>query len=56
MTHTEKLIEELSVQALAAWDIENRFRAMAARGNIEQALKILDRLDRDDSHGKGVID
>lgn len=40
-----KLIEELSIQALAVRDTENRFRAMAARGNIEQALGILDRLD-----------
>lgn len=40
-----KLIEELSAQALAAWDTENHFRALAAKGNVRQALAILDRLD-----------
>ncbi|MGB1108913.1 MAG: ribbon-helix-helix protein, CopG family [Gammaproteobacteria bacterium] len=43
-----KLVEEMSAQALAAWDTENRFRAMAAKGNIDEALSILDRLDRDE--------
>lgn len=42
---TNKLIEELSSQALAAWDTENHFRAMAATGNVDKALEILDRLD-----------
>jgi predicted transcriptional regulator len=45
---TNKLVEELSAQALAAWDTENHFRALAATGNIDQALKILDRLDTAD--------
>ena len=40
-----KLIEELSAQALAAWDTENHFRALAATGDVRQALAILDRLD-----------
>jgi len=40
-----ELVEELSAQALAAWDTENRFRALAATGNVKQALSILDRLD-----------
>ncbi|UEM20560.1 ribbon-helix-helix domain-containing protein [Skermanella mucosa] len=40
------LIEEMSVQALAAWDAERRFGSMAAKGDIAQALSILERLDR----------
>ena len=40
-----KLIEELSTIALAEFDAESRFRAMAARGNSEAGLKILDKLD-----------
>lgn len=40
-----KLVEEMSAQALAAWDTENRFRTLAAQGNVQQALAILDRLD-----------
>ena len=44
-----KLVEELSAQALAAWDTENHFRAMAATGNVQESLAILDRLDAEDS-------
>lgn len=40
-----KLIEEMSAQAISAWDTENRFRALAAQGHVDQALAILDRLD-----------
>lgn len=40
-----KLVEEMSAQALAAWDTENRFRALAAQGNPTRALEILDRVD-----------
>lgn len=40
-----KLVEEMSTQALAAFDAETRFRAMAAQGDPAQALAILDRLD-----------
>jgi predicted transcriptional regulator len=43
-----KLVEELGAQALSAWDTENHFRAMAATGNVQQALAILDRLDAED--------
>ncbi|MDQ1260748.1 MAG: ribbon-helix-helix protein, CopG family [Giesbergeria sp.] len=43
-----KLMEELSTQAIAAFDAETRFRALAARGDAGQALAILDRLDRQD--------
>lgn len=40
-----KLFEELSVQAIAAFDAETRFRAMASRGDPDRARDILDRLD-----------
>ena len=41
-----KLIEELSTQALSEFDAEVRFRALVANGDIEKALKSLDTLDR----------
>jgi predicted transcriptional regulator len=40
-----KLIEELSAQALASFDAETRFKALAAQGEPAMALQILDRLD-----------
>jgi predicted transcriptional regulator len=40
-----KLIEELSTAALAAYDTETRFRMLAATAEREAALGILDRLD-----------
>ena len=40
-----KLVEQLSAHALAAWDTENHFRAMAVTGDMRQALAVLDRLD-----------
>lgn len=40
-----KLIEEFSTQALAEFDSEVRFRALAARGNTEKGLELLDKLD-----------
>ena len=48
---TNKLVEELSARALAAWDTENHFRAVAATGNVKEALAILDRLDAEDERG-----
>jgi predicted transcriptional regulator len=42
-----KLIEELSTIAIAEFDTESRFRAMAAQGNIESGLSLLARLDRE---------
>ena len=45
---TNKLVEQLSAHALAAWDVENHFRALAATGNVSRALEILDRLDAED--------
>jgi predicted transcriptional regulator len=41
-----KLMEEFSTQALAEFDAETRFRALAARGFVEKGLEVLDRLDR----------
>lgn len=43
-----QFLEELNTQAIAAFDAETRFRALAARGDAAQALEILDRLDRQD--------
>jgi predicted transcriptional regulator len=40
-----KLVTELSVQSLAAYDAEIRFKAAAASANIPEALAVLDRLD-----------
>ncbi|AHJ31124.1 toxin-antitoxin system HicB family antitoxin [Nodularia spumigena CS-584] len=40
-----KLIEELSTIALAEFDANTRFKAMAAMGNSEEGLRILDKLD-----------
>ena len=41
-----KLMEELSVRALAEHDTEMRFRMRAARGDNGRGLKLLDELDR----------
>ena len=40
-----KLVEELSTQALAEFDSEIRFRALAATGTPKKGLKLLDKLD-----------
>jgi predicted transcriptional regulator len=40
-----KLIEELSTAALAAYDAETRFRTLAASADRNAALDILARLD-----------
>ncbi len=40
-----KLVEELSTQALAEFDSEIRFRALAAKGNRKKGLALLDQLD-----------
>ena len=41
-----KLMEELSVRALAEHDTEMRFRMRAARGDTRRGLKLLEELDR----------
>ena len=46
-----KLMEELSTQALAEFDSEVRFRASAAAGKLDKGLAILDKLD---SHFEGA--
>jgi hypothetical protein len=40
---------ELSAQAITAFDMEMKFKTMAAIGNSQQALAILDRLDEQES-------
>jgi len=40
-----KLMEELSTQALAEFDSEVRFRALAAKGDAKRGLALLDKLD-----------
>ena len=40
-----KLIEELSTVAITQHDAETRFRALAARGSVDEGLRILDKLD-----------
>ena len=41
-----RLIDELATAALAEYDSETRFRAMAARGSKRAGLALLDKLDR----------
>jgi hypothetical protein len=40
-----KLIEELSISALASFDAENRFHLRAARGNVAAGLAVLDKAE-----------
>ena len=41
-----KLMEELSTIAVAQYDAETRFRALAARGSVKEGLRVLDKLDK----------
>ena len=41
-----RLFEELSVRALAEFEVETRFRARAAQGDPQAGLALLDRLER----------
>lgn len=41
-----KLIDELATVALAEFDTETRFRTRAALGSPEEALRLLEDLDR----------
>ena len=41
-----KLIDELATVALAQYDAEVRFRALAAKGFASRGLELLDKLDR----------
>ncbi|NQZ05738.1 MAG: toxin-antitoxin system HicB family antitoxin [Algicola sp.] len=40
-----KLIEDISTKALVEFDTEVRFKALAATGNVDKGLAILDKLD-----------
>jgi predicted DNA-binding ribbon-helix-helix protein len=40
-----KLIEDISTKALVEFDSEVRFKALAATGNVDKGLAILDKLD-----------
>lgn len=40
-----RLVGELSTQAIAEFDSEIRFRTLAATGKIEEGLALLDKLD-----------
>jgi predicted transcriptional regulator len=40
-----KLIEELSTIALTEFDAYTRFKALAAQGELEVGLRLLDKLD-----------
>ena len=48
-----KLMEELSIRALAEHDTEMRFRLRAARGDTARGLDLLDELDRRHAPAKG---
>ncbi len=41
-----KLIEEVTVRVITEFDSEMRFRALAAAGNTDEGLRILDKLDQ----------
>jgi hypothetical protein len=49
-----KLVEQLSAHALAAWDTENHFRAMAATGDVHAGLAVLNKLDALDAQASKV--
>ena len=42
---TNKLIGGLSTVAIAQYDAEARFSVMAARGSVDEGLRVLDKLD-----------
>lgn len=41
-----KLMEELSTITLVEFDAQNRFKLLAARGDVVRGLEILEKLDR----------
>ena len=41
-----RLVDDLSSVALAQYDAELRFQALAAKGNRARGLRLLDKLDR----------
>jgi hypothetical protein len=48
-----KLIDELSTVALAEFDAETRFRARAALGSPQEALRLLDDIDQREAVERG---
>ncbi|VXD25631.1 conserved hypothetical protein [Planktothrix serta PCC 8927] len=40
-----KLMEELSTLAIAEFDAQTRFQALAIQGDVAKGLEVLDRLD-----------
>ena len=40
-----KLIEELATVALAQYDAETRFRALAAKGSVKRGLELIEKMD-----------
>ena len=40
-----KLFDEFATVALAQFDAKTRFTLMAAKGNVKQGMKLLDKLD-----------
>jgi predicted transcriptional regulator len=47
-----KLIEELSTIALTEFDTHNRFKLRAARGDRQEGLRLLNKLDKLDTAGE----
>lgn len=45
-TSVNKLYEEFTVMALTEFDAENRFRALAAKGNRQRGLALLNKLQQ----------
>lgn len=41
-----KLVEELSTIVIAQHDAETRFRVLAARGSVDEGLRVLEKLDK----------
>lgn len=50
-----KLVEEMSAQALAARDTQNRFRALAPQGDVRPPVAVLDRPDSADAKKWGGV-
>ncbi len=42
-----KLFDEFATIALAQFDAKTRFSLMASKGNVQEGLKLLDKLDQD---------
>ncbi|HRQ90363.1 MAG TPA: toxin-antitoxin system HicB family antitoxin [Bacteroidia bacterium] len=53
-TSVNKLIEELATIGIAEFDAETRFRALAAKGSVEEGIELLDRLDQSFEEGRSA--